>query len=305
MYNGVGFVKKVKIIKFDYGRIYWYELIHKGSETFKSRKVLKLENLLKIALNKTIKERTKDYHGEDIIMQDVKKINEDLWQMQFVKQRSSIIPGIIDTRKGEFKKLDLDDSEYVGEDLAVLYHVPTNVVMIQRNRNAFGAKGLECYFQKALNSSEGVEIKLIPFTNNIDDLKKMFIRKIEVSFADVKIDDKSSSLFGMITRANKMKSLSTKISYSLGQGHNRDSLSAEEVEKFTKLREEDGFKRVNVSFKVSEDAPIEEVEFINGTLLDVEKFEYSKTNDINYTRIVDRMIKVFKLRKPYLENVFK
>lgn len=74
---------------------------------------------------------------------------------------------------------------------------------------------------------------------------------------------------------------------------------------FTNLQEIDGFKKVHVECKVSEAAPIEKVEFINGTLFDQENFEYSKEYKIDYSRIIDKMLDIFKLMKGYIEERFK
>lgn len=297
-------MSKVKNIKFDYGRIYTYDLEHEGEKVKKNRKPLKLEKLLSISLNKSIKERTKTYYGEPIILQKVNKLNEDLWQLQFIKQRSSEIPGIIDKKNDEYKKLELDDSEYIGEDIAVLYHEKTNVLMVQRNRSAIGIRGIRAYFEQALNNSKSVDIKLVPFTNTLGELQKMIIRKVEVSFSDIKESNENSSLFGVISGAKKMKSLSTKVSFSVGHSKKEESLTQEEVIELTKLKEEEGYRKVHIEYRESEDAPIEQVEFINGTLFDQEKFEYSKENDIYFERIVDKMVDIFYTRKPYLEKIF-
>lgn len=297
-------MSKRKNIKFDYGRIHIYELETIGSKVKKKSNPLKLEKILSLALTKTIKERTARYYGEPIILQKVNKVGEDLWQLQFIRQRSSEVPGIIDKKNDEYKKLELDDSEYIGEDVAVLYHEKTNVLMVQRNRSAIGMNGIQAYFQQILNSSKSVEIKLVPFTNDIGEFKKLIIRKVEISFAETNNENEKSSLIGVITGAKRMKSLSTKVSFSVGYGKKDDSLTQEEVMEFAKLKEDDGFKKVHVEYRESKDSPIEQVEFINGTLFDQEKFEYSKENEIYYDRIIDRMLDIFKKRKPYLEKIF-
>ncbi len=297
-------MSKKKNIKFDYGRIYTYDLESSGSKVKKNRNPLKLEKILDLALTKTIKERTTSYYGEDVILQKIKKIDNDLWQLQFIKQRSAEVPGIIDKKNDEYKKLELDDSEYIGEDVAVLYHEKTNVLMVQRNRSAIGMNGIRVYFEKVLNSSKSVDIKLVPFTNDLGELKKLIIRKVEVSFAETNDTCDSSSLIGIICGAKKMKSLSTKVTFSVGHSKKEDSLTQEEVIEFTKLKEKDGFKKVHVEYRISKDEPIEQVEFINGTLFDQEKFAYSKEFEIDYERIVSKMLEIFSKRRPYLEKIF-
>lgn len=297
-------MSKIKNIKFDYGRIYTYDLVRDGEIVKKNRKPLKLEKVLNIALEKTIKDRTAMYYGEPIILQRVDKIENGIWKLQFIRQRSSEVPGIIDKKNDEYKKLELDDTEYIGEDVAVLYHEKTNVVMVQRNRSAIGINGIQAYFDQILNNTKSVEIKLVPFTNDIGEFKKLIIRKVEVSFAEINDTNEKSSLIGVISGAKRMKSISTKISFSVGRGKKDDSLTQEEVMELAKLKEDDGYRKIHVEYKESEDAPIEHVEFINGTLFDREKFSYSKENEIYYERIIDRMIGVFQKRKPYLEKIF-
>lgn len=297
-------MKKRKDIKFDYGRIFTYELEAAGSKVKKKLKPLQLEKILELALTKTIKERTALYYGEDMILQTINKLDGGLWQLQFIKQRSAEVPGIIDKKNDEFKKLELDESEYVGEDIAVIYQEKTNILMVQRNRMAIGINGLKVYFQKILNSEKLVDIKLVPIKNKLSELEKLIVRKVEVSFAEANYENENSSLIGVIAGAKKMKSLSTKVSFSVGHSGKNKSLTKEELEELAQLKQEDGFNRVHIEYKESADAPIEQVEFINGYLFDHEKFEYSKENEINYKRIVERMASIFETRKSYLEKLF-
>lgn len=298
-------MKKNKIVKFDYVRVcscIWDIDKKKAKDLIP----FKLEKVLNLALNKSIAQRSGTYYGEKVILQKIEN-QEDLWEMQFIKQRTAELPGIINEKTNEYKKLDLEEDEYIGEEVSALYDEKTNVLMIQRNRNALGITGIQKFFNDKLNDSKNIiEFRMVPFTNNIQELQNMKLRKIEVNFADVKIDtsNKNSSLINLLLGAEKMKSLNTKVSFSVGRGGAERSLSPEEIEDFIGLSKDDGFNKIHLEYKMQEDAPLEIVELINGVLVDDIKMELSKENGIVYDRVIKQMIPIFKERMPYLLRIF-
>lgn len=298
-------MSKIKVVKFDYVRVYScvYDIENRKK---KLHQPFKLEDLLNLGLNKDISERTATYYGEKVILQTIEH-DQDIWKLQFVKQRAAELPGIIKESTNEFKKLDLDDDEYIGEEVSALYDEKTNVLMIQRNRNALGTIGIQKFFNNTLKDKDNViELKPVPFTNNVKELKNMKLRKLEVSFADVKkdTDNENSSLINLIIGSKKMQSLNTKVSFSVGRGGSDKSLVAEEIEEFINLTKDDGFNKIHLEYKPEEDAPLEIVELINGILVDDMKMEYSKENAIDYKRVIEAMTLIFRERRPYLLRIF-
>lgn len=299
---------KRKKVKFDYVRVITSKWdINKRVST--DHKPFKLEVLLNEALSKSIEERTSKYYGEEVILQRIEKIEKEhstFWKLQFVKQRTAEVPGIIIKGPNEYKPLELEENEYIGEEVSALYHEDTNVLMIQRNRNALGVTGIQTFFNNVLYDLKNViELKPVPFTSNIKELKKLKLRKIEVNFADVLLDsDKNSALINVIRGARKIESLNTKVTFSIGRGSKDRSLSPEEVESFIGLTKDEGFKKIHLEYRIDEDAPLEIVELVNGVLVDESIMEYSKDKRICYDRVIINMEYLFKDRISYLKRIF-
>lgn len=300
-------MEKRKKIKFDYVRVYSYIGDLKG-EKYTEPKTANLKPLLEKLMAKGVEERTIKYYGEEVSLQSIVDDTESgFWVLQFVRERTGEVPGIIDHNNREFKALELEENEFIGEEVTALYHEDTKVLMIQRNRNALGIKGLQLYFNTILHKETTIiEFRVVPFTTNLKELRKLNLRKISVNFAEAKDSDydKNSTLIGIIDSAKRIKSFSTAVTFSVGRGRKDDSLSPEEVQNFINLTKENGFNKVHLEYKVDDESPLEIVELINGRLVDEAIMEYSKELRIEYIRVNKVMKDLFEKRLLYLNRIF-
>lgn len=92
-----------------------------------------------------------------------------IWKIRFLKLRDTNIPSIV-KKEEEAKPLELEDDEYIGEDLVMIYDPKNQVAMIQSNRFAFSKGKLEKYLNKIWGVDEQ-KIVLLHISKKIDVAK--------------------------------------------------------------------------------------------------------------------------------------
>jgi hypothetical protein len=89
--------------------------------------------------------RTTNVYGFSVRLQNISRQLE-FWRGDLVRIRMDELPTIV-SLEGDVEPIDLEDDEGIGEETAFLYHIPTNVLMLQRNRYGVSASRLARYFQ--------------------------------------------------------------------------------------------------------------------------------------------------------------
>ena len=91
----------------------------------------------------------------------------EIWKMKILKLRDTNIPSIV-KKSEEAKPIELEDDEYIGEDLLIIYDSKKQVMMIQCNRFAMSKGKLEAYFNKIWgNQKEKIVLIRIFYCMNI------------------------------------------------------------------------------------------------------------------------------------------
>ncbi len=137
--------------------------------------------------NKSLDGRTYDYYQEQARLERIGYDNAiDLWFLNFVRLRVTNIP-----LKGKISELaepiELEDDEFIGEDVTALYDPKLNIIMLQRNIHSLGPTGIEKYINLAwANENEDIYLRPIILINPIEKLKNAkYYRKMVVRFADL------------------------------------------------------------------------------------------------------------------------
>lgn len=129
-----------------------------------------------------------------------------VWIFRFMKLREDNIPSIV-RENNEAEIIPLEEDEYIGEGLYMLYDNNTGIAMIQSNRFSLSLKRLEDF----LTNIWGVEnqrIKIKPILDKIDfnvrDRRKY--KTIEISFANItqKKDDNTPKALGTLMNPCRM-----------------------------------------------------------------------------------------------------
>lgn len=121
--------------------------------------------------------------GFPIRLQDSSSQRPGCWWGDLVRIRMNNIPTKA-SLSGEVEPLDLEDDEGLGEETAFLYHIPTKVLMIQRNRLGVSAAAFSTYCKKICQLSEDIDFDPILRGDVLTRLRQMsIIRRFDVKTA--------------------------------------------------------------------------------------------------------------------------
>lgn len=206
--------------------------------------------------------------------------------------------------------MQLDDDEYIGEEVSALYDQKYNVIMLQRNRNSLSPSGIEKYFSGVLDNGDQIELLPIPMPDELKTIKQnQIFRKLSIGFSPTNIDDEildntNKSIIKIIKGSRELGALNVSVTLSLGNSKKDNTLNQKEIIELGNLEKYDGFNKIQVNRREDEDTEIQTVDLISGKLNDVIVMEVSRINPIKYERLVVEMQTLYNNKNEILEKLF-
>lgn len=251
-----------------------------------------LDSLFTTANKTPVMERTKPKSSvyNEIRLQVVEK-EEDFWYGQFVKVRDDVAPGLV-TAKGEYRHIDLESGEYIGEDTSFLYDVKNNILAFQRNYYSVSDKRAAEYFKYIfdINSAEDkyeYNISFRPCINSSSiELSDVALKSFDITCIDVGNPCLKTVLGNVRTHGAK----SITVHYGLGKGRDNASLAKKKINDFLKLAIYDSdFTKIKGRIKEDPNSPVTEIDFLERRIETKFTLDYSLDNLINHQRIREAM----------------
>lgn len=211
---------------------------------------------------------------------------------------------------GEFNFMELDENEYIGEEVSALYDQKYNILMLQRNRNSLSPSGIEKYFSSVLGSGDIIELVPIPFPDELKEIKQnQIFRKLSIGFSPTNIDDEilnnaNKSLVQIIKGSRSLGAIKVSVTLSLGNSKKEKSLKQDEILELKNLQNYDGFNKIQVSKREDEDREIETVDLLLGKLNDSITMEVSRTNPVKYERVITEMQNLYNAKNKLIKKLF-
>ncbi|OLS02191.1 DUF6731 family protein [Tissierella creatinophila] len=171
------------------------------------------ENLICKSIElKGLKARVEKYHNDE---------SNNLWVIRFMKLRDTNIPSAV-RESEEAVPVTLDDNEYLGEDVNMLYDESNGIAMIQSNRFSLSYTRIQELVNN-INPFEGFDIFINPIiekTKSKLDNKKS--KKITLGFANIErpISKTKSALSDIINSYFNIQALSGQVIFSVGRKKN-------------------------------------------------------------------------------------
>jgi len=206
--------------------------------------------------------------------------------------------------------MELDEDEYVGEEVSALYDQEYSIIMLQRNRNSLSPSGIEKYFSGVLDNGNLIELVAIPVPDELKVVKQeQIFRKLSIGFAPTNIDDEilnnaNQSILQIIRGSRDLGALRVLITLSLGNSKKEKTLKQEEIIELGNLENYNGFNKIQVSRREDEDTEIETVDLISGKLKDVITMDVSRINPIKYERLIIEMQSLYNAKNELLKKLF-
>ena len=101
-----------KEIQFDYYEVHCFEM--NEDNTIATDIKFNIDSILSDLNKIEVVKRTQIYKNDKIRFQIVNKTEDELWEIQVLRLRESMLPGIAD-EEGNFEIITLEDGQYIGE----------------------------------------------------------------------------------------------------------------------------------------------------------------------------------------------
>lgn len=282
-------------------RFEYYQVVFRKKEDGKNLRdrLFDLTLWMDKAMKKSLEGRTYDYYSEQARLERAYWDDElKFYFLHFVRLREINIPSKAKTDKA-VEPIELEDDEYIGEEVSALYDEDNHVLMLQRNRHSLGPEGIEEYLNLLWdNESETIYLRPITPPNTFDIVRNASeYRKINIRLADInkndeeKIDSRFKSKLKNIIKAYKeYKAVNAQIIVTMGNVKN-ESLDEKTVKDTLSDIENNPeyFAKAEVAKKDDEDSKVELIDLFSHKAHDFGTFKMEKRETLNHYAVAKEM----------------
>lgn len=216
-----------RTVKFSY-----YTVCIMENEQGKLPKRFDFETLIKKAIDEGVEKKEIEFDNMVARLEEIEGDEESgIWKIRFLKLRDTNIPSIVKKRE-EAKPIELEDDEYIGEDLLMIYDPQKSIAMIQCNRFAMSKGKLEkCINQVWNNPQYRIVLLHISKATNPAELKKKNFRYLCMRLANIHaVEENHRPLSRIINSYHEIGGKAGTLVFSLGRGRQpRMGLNQEQV----------------------------------------------------------------------------
>lgn len=232
--------------------------------------------------------------------------NTDLWCLRLMKLRDTNIPTKV-KENAESEAFVLEDDEYIGEDVTIVYDKKSSIAMIQANRFSLGISRIEELLNYT-NNNENVRIYIQPILmdKNFGRLRKCNYKRIDISFANLgswqeKDGEEAVSLARLINPMKSIGGYSGQVSISLGYVKN-GALDRVQSNKLVDeiLSNKRFIRSAKVKVREDDDTDVEIVDLFDEVYHDFIEFTLQSKTALGFREAVSSMVYYFNRIKQEL-----
>lgn len=239
--------------------------------------------------------------------------NKEIWGIKLFKLRDTNIPSKAKNNE-DAKVIELEDGEYIGEDMFLIFDPNNGIALIQRNRLSLGISRLEEFFTFTYNKYVDEQNKIEVYIEPILDLhgkEKIYSSKyknLEISFANINewvLNENRISLGTLLQPLKNMYGVNGSVKISLG--HSRlDTLNRKSIQDLVKEINEPSNKRyvraAKIKIQEEDDCDVEIIDLFNDICDEYLEVSVESSKGLGYTLIINAMIEKYMNRKNNLEE---
>ncbi|MBC1934876.1 hypothetical protein HCA69_00770 [Listeria grandensis] len=258
--------KRIRTVNFEFYRVCALE--EDGSEVYYD-----LFGLLDYIKEKDLSKRSIGYSGEtarldSIYLEEVRPYK--LFQMHFCRLRDDV-PAKANILSDELEDINLDENEYVAEDINLLYDNDLNILMVQRNMHSLSPSGVEFYLNSFLDKMIA-DNKMTIYLKPIIDTQAIKKSKKSETFRKLTLRTDNGSLNKLIQGPyakafDDLKDLGgTTIEIIISSRSKKSKLNKDEVLRIIETIENDkeAFSKAELTGKRTEGSKIEKFDLLRG-----------------------------------------
>lgn len=284
-----------RVVKFLYFRPYLFEDGNKKeafnfanwiSEYEEHGQILKTVNLVDFTA------RVEEYKYDE---------TADVHGVCFVHMRGENLPSKVGEGRAQ-EDLDLEEDEYIGEDMYILYDRKTNIFMMQVNRIAMTISRIAEFINKT-REQDGKKVGFIPVTRKMtkNEMRQKKVRTIEISCDTIQDTDKmrNNTLKKICDGISRIGCNTYSMKFSVGRIRNAE-LSPDESQSMIDdiINRSVSVNSAKVTFADQNTGEIEYVDLVQNKLMSRLEFKVSGKERLQMDIVFDKM------KKEYMENPF-
>lgn len=228
--------------------------------------------------------------------------HEDFYYARFYKLRD-IVPAKVKDGTGA-ESIELEDDEYIGEDVCLLYDDSNGVCMLQKNR--FSVSYLKLSEWLSMSCEKGYRVRLRPIndTNIFDKLSNKNIRSFDISFANLQYDDENYALSELIQTVQKFNGSKANIRISVGRERHR-RLDKEAVNALLSvLKMNKGkFSKAKVTLSDENDTKVEVLDLFDAIMSSTINFTIKDKEILDFNTAINRMTDAYQNKLGELSQI--
>lgn len=235
-----------------------------------------------------------EYKGEPARLSDITVDPGNGYYHLIFERLDYIIPNYT-TLHGESKAVELEDDEYIGREVSVLYDPKEHIMMIQRNKDSLGPSGIGIFIRTLLTRSETADnFELVIITDNT---AKKRARK-QTAYRKFQLKMTGSAANGIVEklRGGKVDGIhSVEITFSTSaKKHDKidDEFSKSILEEYIEHEE---VKKFKIRAREEEDSIIEPIDLIDHKLVAYTEFRFDEGRTLNPESVFEEMIRIYTL----------
>ncbi|EHD3774709.1 TPA: DUF6731 family protein [Enterococcus faecalis] len=221
----------------------------------------------------------------------------NMWFLRFMRQRTNDVPSFSGKNiPSEF--MELDDDQFVSEDVTCLYDPDNHVLMIQKNSHSVSPVGIEEYLNCTTPAEVTVYLRKVVATDSFKKVRKAKkCRKVIVRLADVKTSKErnlfkglKSSIGQMVQNMDEVPSPFIEFTYSVGRDRGLE-IDEDEVDKIVDDIESNPllFDKAKLQVVEEKEVKLSFVDLFLDSPKDEISFNIKRNNPVRFEAIMDAM----------------
>lgn len=232
-----------------------------------------------------------NYKGEPAKLAGISVDNNQYYHLWFERLLNYQLP-IITTLHGDADEIEIDENEYVGHEVNVLYDARKNVLMIQRNRDSLGPTAIEAVLKMLVTESE---LASVFYTRIILDqsakrrgLNKELVRRFQYKVSGEKAKSIVNKIFGNDEGIQNIEIILTSGSKKL------DTIDSDIITPLlNRLINDEDVSKLQINGKETEDSRVEKIDLLNHKLQSTLSFDYRESRRINPYKVFEKMLECY------------
>lgn len=234
-----------------------------------------------------------NYNFDPIRLRTIEVDNNGYFHIVFERLDSSAYYKT--TIYGETEDLNLNDDEYIGHEISVLYDPAKNVMLIQRNVSSLSPSGIEMFIKQLYSDyyEEDIYFKLVAAIDNNavnEALNKGVYRQLIL-----KVDENSAQdLLHSVTNEEYegVETVELIITTRKGKSSALNTITTQKI--LTRWVDDPSVEKLTVRAKEGIDMPIEEIDLLKQALKRTLEYRYEAGIELNATRVFEDMRDIYR-----------